>query len=310
MNPNDKPISETGQKPHSAEYFGEARDFWWNLDFIKLMGERLKLNQVTSVLDVGCGIGHWGRLLSSVLPSNVSLVGVDREPQWVTKATELAKQHGLENRFRYQVGDANLLEFPDHSFDMVTCQTVLIHLKSPKLALQEMIRVLKPGGLILLAEPNNFANQSIGSNLTFEQSIEEVIENIRFWLMMERGKQNLGLGNNSIGDLVPGFLAELNMKNIQVYLSDKATPTLPNRSGPEQKAILELNADWMNRECVGGHDYPEARSYFVAGGGDPSKFDQLWQWQLKESRDGLQKMMDGKLHTAGGGVFYLISAIK
>jgi cyclopropane fatty-acyl-phospholipid synthase-like methyltransferase len=43
---------------HSAEYFGETRDYWWNLDFLELMGRRLSLDRVQDVLDVGCGIGH------------------------------------------------------------------------------------------------------------------------------------------------------------------------------------------------------------------------------------------------------------
>jgi hypothetical protein len=41
------------RKPHSAEYFGESRDFWWNQDFLELMAKRLQLAQVESVLDVG-----------------------------------------------------------------------------------------------------------------------------------------------------------------------------------------------------------------------------------------------------------------
>ena len=62
---NDTPQS---QKPHSWEYFGEARDFWWNLDFLELMAVRLKFDQVGTVFDAGCGIGHWGQLLARVLP--------------------------------------------------------------------------------------------------------------------------------------------------------------------------------------------------------------------------------------------------
>ena len=47
---------------HSAEYFGDTRDYWWNADFLELMGKRLSLDRARDVLDVGCGVGHWGRL--------------------------------------------------------------------------------------------------------------------------------------------------------------------------------------------------------------------------------------------------------
>jgi 2-polyprenyl-3-methyl-5-hydroxy-6-metoxy-1,4-benzoquinol methylase len=53
------------EKPHSADYFGATRDFWWNHDFLELMSARWRLAAVRSVLDVGCGVGHWGRCLAA-----------------------------------------------------------------------------------------------------------------------------------------------------------------------------------------------------------------------------------------------------
>ena len=43
---------------HSAEYFGDTRDYWWNSDYLGLVSKRLSLNRVEKVLDVGCGVGH------------------------------------------------------------------------------------------------------------------------------------------------------------------------------------------------------------------------------------------------------------
>jgi SAM-dependent methyltransferase len=88
---------------HSAEYFGDTRDHWWNTDFLDLMGKRLSFDTVRDVLDVGCGVGHWGQLLASVLPGNAHVTGIDRDPLWVEKAATLAKINGLAERFSYQV---------------------------------------------------------------------------------------------------------------------------------------------------------------------------------------------------------------
>ena len=74
---------ETG---HSAEHFGDARDHWWNPDFLRLLAKRWRLDAVNDVLDVGCGVGHWGVLLSSVLPDHVRFTGIDRETRWVELA--------------------------------------------------------------------------------------------------------------------------------------------------------------------------------------------------------------------------------
>jgi ubiquinone/menaquinone biosynthesis C-methylase UbiE len=77
------------------------------------------------------------------------------------KAAERASAHGLADRFSYQVSVAERLPFPDASFDLVTCQTVLIHTPNPGAALDDMLRVARPNGLILAAEPNNVAGALI-----------------------------------------------------------------------------------------------------------------------------------------------------
>src|SRR3954471_10555045 len=95
-----------GQAAHSAEYFGDTRDHWWNLDFLRLMAKRWKLDAVRDVLDVGCGVGHWGMLLASVVPESVHFTGIDREASWVRQASERAMARGLHKRFSYVQGEA------------------------------------------------------------------------------------------------------------------------------------------------------------------------------------------------------------
>src|SRR6516164_6699938 len=198
---------------HSAEYFGDTRDHWWNLDFLVLMGKRLSLDGVQDVLDVGSGVGHWGQLLANVLPHNARVQGVDRDPLWVEKAAARAAAHGLADRFTYRVALAEKLPFADASFDLVTCQTILIHTPDPGAVVDEMVRVARPGGLILAAEPNNVARA-------------------RLQLICERGKAALGEGNNSIGDLVPSLFAERALVDVRVYVNDKAEILLPPYDSP------------------------------------------------------------------------------
>ena len=79
-----------GQAEHSAEHFGDPRDHWWNKSFVELLARRWKLGEVHDVLDVGCGVGHWGMLLASVMPERVRVTGIDREQAWIDAATERA----------------------------------------------------------------------------------------------------------------------------------------------------------------------------------------------------------------------------
>lgn len=140
---------------HSEQYFGDTRDFWWHVDFLALMARRWRLDEVHAMLDVGCGLGHWGRLLRPLLAPDARVWGIDPEPEWVTQAAERADQPGA---YTYGTASADALPFPDDTFDMVTCQTVLIHVPDLAAALREMHRVLRPGGLLAVAEPNNLAH--------------------------------------------------------------------------------------------------------------------------------------------------------
>lgn len=301
--------TQSERKPHSAEYFGEYRDFWWNADFLELMAKRLQFEQVKTVLDVGCGIGHWGQILAPFLPQDVSVTGVDREETWVAKATERARAFNLEDRYRYQKGDVTALPFASDTFDLVTCQTVLIHLKDPRQALREMLRVAKPGGMILAAEPNNFANRAVGTSLTERLSVDEVVDRMRFDLMVERGKQALGLGFNSVGDLIPGYMAEVGAENIRVYLSDKAVSFISPYASKDQQVNIQQMKDWAKREFI-GWDRDEVFGYFVAGGGQKEEFDRYHKLLLRDAEATIQAVGDGTYHSAGGGLTYLIAAQK
>jgi SAM-dependent methyltransferase len=301
--------SKTGKKAHSEEFFGDYRDFWWNTDFLRLMAARLNLGTLNHVLDVGCGIGHWGQILEPFLPKTAHLTGVDMEPTSIAKAVDRAKQQELSDRFRYQVGLATSLPFGDNTFDLVTCQTVLIHLKDPTEGLREMLRVLKPGGLLLLAEPNNFAGRSVANSLTEKLSVDEVMDRLKFALHMERGKKALGLGFNSEGDLIPGLLARLGVKNLKVYVSDKAVPLYPPYASREQQVNIELTREWAGRGFV-GWEREELKIYYLAGGGEPEKFDHYYNQALQDGKETVRAIDAGEYHSAGGGIFYLICAQK
>src|ERR1700722_14345442 len=142
-------------KVHSALYFDDQRDHWWNRDFLELMGQRLRFDNVHKLLDVGCGMGHWGRALAQALPPDAQVIGIDREPIWIEEARAHTRAAGGADRFDFQVGRADALAFDDDSFDLVTCQTVLIYMGDPKAVIAEMVRVTRPGGLVLVVEPNN-----------------------------------------------------------------------------------------------------------------------------------------------------------
>jgi len=297
-------------KPHSEDYFGDWRDYWWNGDFMELMAKRWSLSDKKRVLDVGCGIGHWGHVLAPHCHPDVHLIGVDREADWVKKAGERAEKKGLQDKCHYQIGDATKLDFPDNSFDLVTCQTVLIHLAKPQEVIVEFLRVLKPGGLLAVSEPNNTIAHLVRSSLDFEGPIDDVLDGLRFQMISERGKAALGLGHNSLGDMLPGYFAQTGLADIQVFLSDKPSPLYAPYQSPEQKALIAQSIKWAAEHVwIGGK--AESLKYFIAGGGTTEEFAKQWTQMQGEDSARFQKSVEaGTYHSGGGVMMYMVSGTK
>jgi SAM-dependent methyltransferase len=291
---------------HSAEYFGDTRDYWWNRDFLELMAKRLSFDHVREVLDVGCGVGHWGQLLIDVLPAGTRVQGVDRDPHWVEQAAARASARGLADRIAYQVAIAEQLPFADASFDLVTCQTVLIHTADPGAAIDEMVRVARPGGLILAAEPNNVAGALILNSLSFHAPVDDIIAWVRLQLICERGKAALGEGNNSIGDLVPGLFAERGLVGVRVYMNDKTNVLLPPYDTPEQRAMLEELSDTTTRDFwVWSRN--DTHRFFQAGGGREDEFDALWSAATGDHDKFRKSIASCTYSSSGAAIQYLVA---
>jgi len=110
------------------------------------------LRRGNHVLDVGCGPGAITLgLAEAVVPGEV--VGIDMQQSQVQRARDLATERGIAN-VHFEVGDAYRLPFPDRAFDAVFAHTVLMHLGEPVRALAEMRRVLRPGGIVGVRDPD------------------------------------------------------------------------------------------------------------------------------------------------------------
>ncbi|MCH7229445.1 class I SAM-dependent methyltransferase [Glycomyces sp. L485] len=83
-------------------------------------------------------------------PEGVELTGIDLSPRMLDGAKRRASELGRDADLR--TGDAQRLDFPDGSFDTVVCTFSLCAVPDDRRAVAEMVRVLRPGGLLLLAD--------------------------------------------------------------------------------------------------------------------------------------------------------------
>src|SRR5215831_15708210 len=103
------------------------------------------------LLDVGCGPGYLARMLAEATGPDGSVVGIDAAPEMIEYASRRAR--GLAN-CRFQPGAAQAIPFADGAFDVVTSSLVMHHLPQEERgrAVREMLRVLRPGGTLVLAD--------------------------------------------------------------------------------------------------------------------------------------------------------------
>jgi 2-polyprenyl-3-methyl-5-hydroxy-6-metoxy-1,4-benzoquinol methylase len=294
---------------HSAEHFGDTRDHWWNLDFLKLMAKRWSFDRVRDVLDVGCGVGHWSTLLASVMREETHFTGIDRERLWIEQARVRAEARGLSARFEYVHASAERLPFPDDRFDLTTCQTVLIHVADPVAVIREMLRVTRSGGLIVVAEPNNLTTSVLLDSISNLASVAAVTELVRFQLTCERGKVALGEGDNSLGDRVPGLFAALGLERIEVYVNDKAMAMFPPYLADSQALEAEEMRDRTARG-LWNWDRAQTQRFYEAGGGLESEFSELFERALASRQKLVRGLEVGTYHGILGGAFYLVGGQK
>ncbi|WP_042385145.1 methyltransferase domain-containing protein [Streptacidiphilus melanogenes] len=104
-----------------------------------------------TVLDVGCGPGGDVPLLAGAVTASGRVLGLDREPRMVADARA---RHGQRSGVAFLGADAHALPLASACVDRVWMHRVLQHAADPALVLTETARVLRPGGRVVLAEPD------------------------------------------------------------------------------------------------------------------------------------------------------------
>jgi SAM-dependent methyltransferase len=101
-------------------------------------------------LEIGCGTGLFTERLAK---QGFSVQGVDHSPAMLAIANQRMQASVVRDQVELQAGDVRALPFEDKRFDLVTCTGVLHHLPELRPCLVEAVRVLRPGGVLLIMEP-------------------------------------------------------------------------------------------------------------------------------------------------------------
>ena len=124
----------------------------------------LRLTPERTLLDLACGRGAYGLLIAR--ETGASLIGVDFSAQALAEAREQAERLGVRDA-SFRVGELTAAGLPDASVEAVLCTDAIQFPDEPARAYDEIRRVLKPGGRVVLTcwEPLDRANERLAARV-------------------------------------------------------------------------------------------------------------------------------------------------
>ncbi|MGD1905265.1 MAG: methyltransferase domain-containing protein [Leptolyngbyaceae cyanobacterium] len=200
-------LGHYGTPPHRKDFLAAKSDFVHEMVH---WGGLSALQNGQTLLDVGCGIGGSSRILAR--DYGFSVTGVTISPQQVKRAQELTPGN-LDAKF--QVDDAMALSFPDASFDVVWSVEAGPHMPDKAVFARELMRVLKPGGILVLADWNQRDDRQMPLNIWEKPVMRQLLDQ---W-------------SHPAFASIEGFAEELTATGLvaeDVITADWTEPTLPS----------------------------------------------------------------------------------
>lgn len=112
----------------------------------------LGLKEGMHVADIGCGSGYFSIPAAKIVGSEGFVYGTDIYQELVDYCTNRAKEENVDKNTLFLEGQETVIPIPDSIVDVVLIANVVHELLEPKASFQEIMRVLKPGGKVLVIE--------------------------------------------------------------------------------------------------------------------------------------------------------------
>jgi len=201
-----------------------------------------RLGPGMEVLSVGCGPGV---ILAAVcdLRRSVRGTGLDISQERLKEAAQMNRDNP---KVRFVQGDAQALQFPADSFDLVYCRMLMQYLPNKVRAVQEMARVCRPGGTVLLQDLDGQLLWHYPEDAVLQRDLEKVMAGLQqtgfdpfvgrklFWFASQAGLENIQVQAESY-HLIAGEIAPTQRKAWELKL-DIATPQIARILGSEREA--------------------------------------------------------------------------
>lgn len=193
--------------------------------------KNVDLSEVQNLLEVGCGVGAQTSILLRRFPK-IKITGIDLNEEQLTAAKATLEQQPLATgRYTIQKMDAQNMDFSAHSFDGAFLCWILEHVPDPLQILNEVRRVLRPGGVVYITEVVNssFFLDPYSPNLW------------KYWMAFN-DYQFDGAGDPFVGAKLGNFLSAVGFQKIK---TEVITWHLDNRQPEKRRKIIEYWAELL-----------------------------------------------------------------
>jgi len=230
---------------HNSDYWEFLVHTVWKLD-----------SRPCRVVEFGGGFGRLAMILLPLMAEGTAYTVFD------TAETLLARGRAIFENQPYPIdfirADVHHAPFQDAVFDIAISHTVLMHVPSPEVALAEMIRLTRPGGMIITCEASRNAFQAM-FHIEESNELEEVPLEL-FQAMNRHIRRTTGIDYN-LGARMPVLMHKAGLKNIQSRVTDAVRLLLPPLSTPEEERTFRTLCDegfgWQPTDPKVTHEWEE-----------------------------------------------------
>ncbi|MCY6485754.1 methyltransferase domain-containing protein [Clostridium aestuarii] len=203
-------------------YLEMTRKFMLNQDLKPLIVKYLGIESGMEVLDVGCGTGAFTRYLVEELleeSKKCEFTGIDYDEKLIEVAKQYVSEKISVQDIKYIIGNAYKLPFDNNKFDLIVSHTFLGIASDVKTALNEMIRVVKPGGSIASVTSMSYGHQAWHEGYypekEWRKELSDLADKIIYIYERVHSTWEFVLGKPS--SEIPHFFAESGLKNVRIY---------------------------------------------------------------------------------------------
>ena len=209
-----------------------AHDSGWLFD-------QIGVREGWQVVEIGCGPRGCLDLLSNRVGGSGRVVGVERSVEQVKRAQQFAADCHLTN-VEVLHADARNTGLPERAFDLVTARLVLVNVPQPEQLMAEMIRLVRPGGVVALHEPDS----------TTQRCDPPHPAQTRLLQLLNTYAEMNGI-DRSIGLRVPRMLREFGLVDVNVNPLVHAYPPAHGRRMLLLEFVENARVRILDKELIG-----------------------------------------------------------